>query len=70
MRPMAAQSAKGKDAPLWLGALLWPLPVTKGAGCLGNCRCWLLSVMTSKDVERVVWTDRSTRRRVQDCDPT
>lgn len=58
MRPMAAQSGEGKDAPLWLGALLWPLPVTKGVGCLGNCGCWLLSVMMNKDVQRVVWTDR------------
>ena len=70
MRPMAAQSGEGKEAPLWLGAVLWRLPVTKGAGCLDNCPCWLLSVMTSKDVERAVWTDRGTGRRSRDCDLT
>lgn len=55
---MGAQSGEGKDAPLWLGVLLWPLTVTKGVSCLSNCQCWLLSVMTNKDVQRVVWTDR------------
>lgn len=60
--PTLAQPGEGKDAPLWLGVVLWPLQVTKGAGCLGNCQCWLLSVMTSKDVERAVWTHRDGRQ--------
>lgn len=43
---------------------LWRHPVTQGAGCLDNCPCWLLSVMTSKDVERKWYGHTGAREEV------